>query len=118
MRPSAVYVKGEGGLMEKCDCVLSPAFLGNAPDTVSGRIVLTFDGGSMTLPYSFARNAFGQYRMPFLLPDGQEAVSYTVSGAINATGTFLRRRKWKVFTTPHAHTDIGYTHRQWKWPSA
>lgn len=114
MRPSAVYVKGEGGLMEKCACVLSPAFLENAPDTVSGRIALTFDGGSMTVPYSFVRNAFGQYRVPFLLPDGQGAVSYTVSGAINATDTFLRRRKWKVFTTPHAHTDIGYTHRQWE----
>ena len=114
MRPGAVYIKGEGGLVEKCDCVLTPVFMEDVPDSVSGRIALTFEGGSMSVPYAFCRNAFGQYRVPFLLADGQGEVSYTVSGAIKAAGTFLRRRKWKVFTTPHAHTDIGYTHRQWE----
>lgn len=114
MRPGVVYVKSGDELKEKCVCVLTPSFTGKAPEEFMGTIFLSFEGGSMTLPYAFQNLGLGQYCVPFLLSDGQGEVTYRVTGAVNAEGTFMRRRKWKVYTTPHAHTDIGYTHRQWE----
>jgi len=62
---------------------------------------------------------FGHLAFPFAIPDGEGDVKYELSGEIggvrvSAGGTFRRRRKWTVYVTPHAHTDIGYTHRQWE----
>ncbi|KIL42185.1 hypothetical protein SD70_03250 [Gordoniibacillus kamchatkensis] len=59
--------------------------------------------------------AFGHLCLPFDVFDGEGEVAYTLEGAPAViSGTFQRRRKWKVYITPHAHTDIGYTHRQWE----
>ena len=33
---------------------------------------------------------------------------------LGLAGTLRRRRKWRVHVTPHVHTDVGYTHRQWE----
>jgi hypothetical protein len=114
MRPSVVYIKCGNELLEKCVCVLTPPHLKKAPGEIEGTVCLAFEGGSLTVPYAFRNCALGQYCVPFLQSDGQGAVTFRVTGAINAEGTFMRRRKWKVYTTPHAHTDIGYTHRQWE----
>ncbi|MDF2487260.1 MAG: hypothetical protein K0R46_3428, partial [Herbinix sp.] len=70
--------------------------------------------GSETIPYGIEVPVFGQVSFPFLLPDGDGKVHYKLNGDICSNGSFSRRRKWKVYTTPHAHTDIGYTHRQWE----
>jgi len=64
--------------------------------------------------------AFGHLRLPFELPDGEaREVRYTMSGSVAGApvaleGALRRRRKWRVYISPHAHTDIGYTHRQWE----
>ncbi|MGZ4388453.1 MAG: glycoside hydrolase family 38 N-terminal domain-containing protein [Gaiellaceae bacterium] len=58
--------------------------------------------------------AFGHLRVPFELADGAPEVEYRLSGLVEQRGTLRRRRKWRVHVTPHAHTDIGYTHRQWE----
>ncbi len=112
VRPGVVYVRDGETLLEKCECILSPS--PSRTEEIAGRIALSWEGGDMNMPYAFPRNAFGQYRMPFLLPDGQGQVKYEAQGIVAASGSFSRRRKWNVYTTPHAHTDIGYTHRQWE----
>ncbi|MDT8306126.1 MAG: hypothetical protein RRC07_09335, partial [Anaerolineae bacterium] len=51
----------------------------------------------------------------FELFDGEGPVSWRLCGPAGdmlAEGELRRRRKWQVFVAPHAHTDIGYTHRQ------
>ncbi|MHC1787557.1 MAG: hypothetical protein AB9880_10890 [Christensenellales bacterium] len=109
LRPEVCYLQAGEGLVEKCSLVFTPM-----PGTgdIAGALQLTWAEGSLTLPLSLARRPFGQYRLPFLLPDGEGPVRFTATGALQGEGSFLRRRKWKVYTTPHAHTDIGYTHRQ------
>jgi alpha-mannosidase len=63
--------------------------------------------------------AFGHLHFEFDLEDGEGVVPFIIKGTINGenveqAGTLTRRRKWKVYITPHSHTDIGYTHRQWE----
>jgi hypothetical protein len=66
----------------------------------------------LTLPAA----AFGHLHLTVDVPDGPEGeVPYRVLGAgFDQTGTLKRAKKWQVYITPHAHTDIGYTHRQWE----
>lgn len=111
MRPGVVYLRQGGALVEKCAFVFS---LGVHEESIAGEIQLQWADGSLTVPYTCEPTAFGQYRIEFLLPDGAGEVAYAVTGPAACEGTFRRRRKWHVFTTPHAHTDIGYTHRQWE----
>jgi hypothetical protein len=66
------------------------------------------DRVELTLPAA----PFGHLAAPFELADGGRTAGWTLSGALAARGTLTRRRKWRVHVTPHAHTDIGYTHRQ------
>lgn len=88
------------------------------------------DGGELTLALrdgeraesvtvTVPASAFGHVSVPVSVFDGEGDVAYTLEGRlggkpVSVSGTFRRRRKWKVFLTPHAHTDIGYTHRQWE----
>ncbi|NUK30272.1 hypothetical protein HT574_09270 [Parageobacillus sp. VR-IP] len=62
---------------------------------------------------------FGHLHKAFYIKDGTGNVHYKITGRINGeefthSGTILRRKKWKVYISPHVHTDIGYTHRQWE----
>lgn len=107
--PTVLYQEREGQLAERIDAVLIPPAHGGA---VEGEIRFSWDGGEQTAPYRFTAHAFGEYRLSCWLPDGTGPVHYRVSGAVERQGTFERARQWKVYITPHAHTDIGYTHRQ------
>ncbi|HEX7000184.1 MAG TPA: hypothetical protein VF164_00655, partial [Trueperaceae bacterium] len=89
-------------------CQATPLLL-SLKDAASERTV------SLELP---AMN-FGHRRLTFDLWDGTGDVSYELRtrdarSAPLATGSFRRRRKWRVYVAAHAHTDIGYTHRQWE----
>ncbi|WP_309118822.1 glycosyl hydrolase-related protein [Paenibacillus sp.] len=83
-------------------------------------LTLEADGGfSQTLPVRLDARPFGHLAFPFAIPDEEGEVRYSLSGdvggvPVSAGGSFRRRRKWTVYVTPHAHTDIGYTHRQWE----
>ncbi|MDF2628779.1 MAG: hypothetical protein K0R39_2610 [Symbiobacteriaceae bacterium] len=111
VEPSFVYTRdGEGRLWEQCWLYIAVggAFAG-------GEAVLRI--GDQHVPFALPAAAFGQIRLPFLLADGpaDEAVAWSLDGAgLAASGTVRRRRKFNVYLTPHAHTDIGYTHRQWE----
>ncbi len=109
VRPRVTYIRAGDGLAERCSLVLTPP--PGVPEA-AGEVRFTWDGGAMTLPYRLGGRAFGQCQADFLLPDGEGPVRWKALGAVEAEGEFLRRRKWNVYTTPHAHTDIGYTHRQ------
>jgi hypothetical protein len=108
-----IYIKaGNGNLAEKCSVRFDN--LKCESPKLQGRIFFTWKNGELTLPYSLPIPAFGQVKLPFLLPDGEGAVRYEFEGSLKHKGEFRRKRKWNVYTTPHAHTDIGYTHRQWE----
>lgn len=112
MRPSVVYRRVEQVLVEECTFVFTAD--GHTGGPLQGEIRLTWADGALTVPYDLPAQAFGQYCVSFLLPDGEGEVAYEVTGPAACQGTVRRRRKWSVYTTPHAHTDIGYTHRQWE----
>lgn len=111
VRPSVLYVRRDGQLMERIDCTLTPRA---GVERVAGALTLRWQGGEMTVPYDLPAHAFGEYTFSCWLPDGEGEVTYALTGAVERQGAFRRSRKWKVFITPHAHTDIGYTHRQWE----
>lgn len=107
MRPKVVYLNTDIGLQEECELVYTPF-----DRLVDGKLDLSWETGSLSLPLKPSGRVFGEERRMFLLPDGKGEVQYRVSGPLDERGGFFRRRKWLVYTTPHAHTDVGYTHRQ------
>ncbi len=107
--PTVLYRQRDGRLMERIDVILTPP-AGVA--AVEGELRLTCGGETLTVPYRLPAHAFGEYRFSCWLPDGDGPVEYRLTGAAAGEGRFDRARKWKVYITPHAHTDIGYTHRQ------
>ncbi|MDF2542851.1 MAG: hypothetical protein K0S47_2569 [Herbinix sp.] len=111
--PSVIYYHDESGnLVEKCSLRIQN--INSRDEMLQGSMHFSWDNGEMTIPYSVPTPPFGQVRIPFCLPDGEGIVRYEMNGDLKLRGTFQRKRKWKVYTTPHAHTDIGYTHRQWE----
>lgn len=109
VRPTVLFKEMDGVLMERVDVTLTPPA---GTKDVTGTLTLRWEGGETSVPYSAKANAFGQYVFSCWLPDGEGEVSYELTGAVCQEGTFKRSRKWNVYLTPHAHTDIGYTHRQ------
>lgn len=109
LRPSVVYRHAEGGLVEECEMVCVPE---PGREETAGALHLSWQGGNLLVPFTARGRLFGEYRQAFLLPDGEGLVTATAEGPLQETAQFTRRRKWRVYTTPHAHTDIGYTHRQ------
>jgi alpha-mannosidase len=117
IEPSVIYRRdAEGRLLERCHLYLELAH--SIPAT---EVRLSLDDGELRvgrrLPVPAA--AFGHVHVPFDLPDGESEVAYELTAqlageSLQASGTFRRARKWKVFVAPHVHTDIGYTHRQWE----
>ncbi len=113
LAPSVIYIQDETDrLLEKCRLRIN--FIRTEKAQYVGKILLSWEDGVIEIPYSFPAPDFGQISIPFLLPDGKGMVSYEIIGDITGRGAFKRKKKWKVYTTPHAHTDIGYTHRQWE----
>jgi len=109
VQPTVLYARRDGILMERVNVTIRPA--AGCCD-VSGRLALSWQGGNAEVPYSMEANAFGEYTFSCWVPDGVGEISYTLTGAVIQSGSVRRCRKWKVYLTPHAHTDIGYTHRQ------
>lgn len=118
LMPTVLYQAAPGGgLEEQCHAYIE---LGGPVEP--GQLILSLrDGeGEGQIGLELPGAAFGQLRLPFALPDGAApAVDYSLRGAGGAAGfaqrgALRRRRKWSVYITPHAHTDIGYTHRQWE----
>ena len=105
--PSVVHRRGGDGVLRAL-CELHVELAG---PFAGGTLELEVPEEALTLELPPA--AFGHLRVPFELADGPAESGYRLSGGLlDERGTLRRRRKWTVHVTPHAHTDIGYTHRQ------
>ena len=115
LAPSVVYVRTEAGeLRERCDLYLELA----GPIDATELILVVREGAreerhAVRVPDT----AFGHVHVQIELFDGDGPVAYHLAGDVAGTrvssrGEVRRRRKWKVYVAAHAHTDIGYTHRQ------
>lgn len=117
IKPSIIYRKATGGsLVERCHLYLE---LRRGIEPTQLTLSLENDGRTEQMTVPVRATAFGHLHQAFELFDGHGPVKYCVRGEVNGevfeqAGQFVRRRKWKVYLTPHAHTDIGYTHRQWE----
>ncbi|HWI65967.1 MAG TPA: glycoside hydrolase family 38 C-terminal domain-containing protein [Symbiobacteriaceae bacterium] len=109
VEPTVLYARdAHGRLWEKCYLVLE---LPGA--TPGGEAFLEI--GEQRVPFSVPAAAFGHLRFEFHLLDGVGEVPWRFHGlGMETSGMVRRRRKWQVYLTPHAHTDIGYTHRQYE----
>lgn len=116
MKSSPLYRRGKDGrLWEQCHLYLEL----NRGGVVGLQLDLECDGRAERRTLSRRDIPFGHLRVPCEAPDGDGPIQYTLRGQIDgqeieASGSCARYRKWQVFVTPHAHTDIGYTHRQWE----
>ena len=102
--PTVLYKRQDGQLTERIDVVLAPPA---RTEAVEGSVCFSWDGGELSVPYSFEARAFGEYCFSCWIPDGIGHVAYRMDGAVEQQGTFERARLWKVCSRPHAHTDIG-----------
>ncbi|SFE98935.1 Glycosyl hydrolases family 38 N-terminal domain-containing protein [Paenibacillus catalpae] len=117
VKPSILYRQEGEKLLERVDAYLEfgRSYAGEPLEfAVSG-----VNGREIRIPLRPAACQFGHAAFSFEIEDGEGPVSYRLSGSagvvpIEENGQFKRRRKWQVYTTPHVHTDIGYTHRQWE----
>ncbi|HYF91066.1 MAG TPA: hypothetical protein VD969_02345 [Symbiobacteriaceae bacterium] len=110
LAPTVVYRRDEQGrLWEKCHLIVE------LPGSCAGGAAV-LQVGEQRVPLLVPAAPFGHLLIPFDLLDGEGSeVAWSFTGAgLEATGTAARRRKWQVYLAPHAHTDIGYTHRQWE----
>lgn len=107
VEPSVVYRRGDDGVLRE-RCTLHVELAG---DLAGDEAVVEVPEERVTLTLPPA--AFGHLSVPFELADGAPEVEATVSLAgVEHRSTLRRRRQWRVHVTPHAHTDVGYTHRQ------
>jgi alpha-mannosidase len=117
MRPTVMYRRDKSGdLVEKCQFYVE--FDGPTKGAVL-RLELSGNSRTQTTEVAIPALSFGHFRSEFEVFDGTGAVEYRLHGTIDGRpvdfkGWFVRRRKWKVYLSPHAHTDVGYTHRQWE----
>jgi hypothetical protein len=115
--PSVIYHADAGGaLAERCQIYIE---LGRAVAATALTLTLHDRQREDRVSIAIPATQFGHIQATFDLFDGDGPVEYSLQGIINGaafnqTGVLSRRRKWKVYLTPHAHTDIGYTHRQWE----
>ena len=117
IKPSILYKENDQGqLVEQCNLYLESNHpLENSDLTLE--LQLANEKQKVNIPIPSIN--FGHITDQFNLLDGEGTVPYTIHGTINGepfeqSGELKRRRKWKVYITPHSHTDIGYTHRQWE----
>lgn len=114
VEPTVLYRRNaEGELVESCHLYLE--LQGGV--LAAGPLTLTLQEGARVAEVSFdlPATAFGHVKLAFDLFDGEGEVAWRLGApGFQGEGSLYRRRKWKVFVTPHSHTDIGYTHRQWE----
>ena len=104
VEPTVLYRAADGGgLVERCYV--------HAEECPPGSYTVALSTGD-SVPFAVGEG-FGHVRVAFDLPDGEGPVRWSVR-SLACEGSFVRRRKWQVYVAPHAHTDIGYTHRQWE----
>jgi hypothetical protein len=117
IKPSVIYqASARGELSERCYLYVE---LGRGVDASVLTLALRGDGRDERAELHLPAAPFGHLRQTFDLFDGAGPAAYALAGSVGGerfeqSGTLLRRRKWNVYLTPHAHTDIGYTHRQWE----
>jgi hypothetical protein len=115
--PSVIYHRNaSGALVERCHIYLE---LSAAVSAGTWILALHDAEHEDRIDIAIPAAQFGHIHAVFDLFDGASPVEYSLQGQVNGVewsqqGTLIRRRKWKVYLTPHAHTDIGYTHRQWE----
>jgi alpha-mannosidase len=111
--PTVVYRADEsGGLWETCYLHVE---LSGAVAAGEWQLELREGERREEVAVEMPAAALGHVRQEFELFDGEGVVSWRLrapDGEVAAEGEVVRRRKWTVYVTPHAHTDIGYTHRQ------
>nr|WP_240546065.1 glycosyl hydrolase-related protein [Paenibacillus artemisiicola] len=116
-KPSVLYRQVGETLFERVDVYLE---LGRPYAGEPLLLTLTnADGHETCIELAFPAAIFGHHAYSLEIEDGEGLVSYRFEGQVGGIpvierGQFKRRRKWQVYTTPHVHTDIGYTHRQWE----
>ncbi|QGH33637.1 hypothetical protein GI584_06225 [Gracilibacillus salitolerans] len=117
IEPTVLYKRNKNGeLVERCYVYLESNQALHAT-SLSLEIQVADEMQILTIPIPTI--SFGHITHTFDLIDGEGVVTYRILGKINGedfeqSGTIQRKRKWKVYITPHSHTDIGYTHRQWE----
>jgi alpha-mannosidase len=117
IKPTVMYEENEdGSLVEKCHLYVE---LNRSIEAATLSLQLDLENKTEQIDFSLPSTAFGHLHYAFDLEDGEGEVPYTLQANVNGvdfqqTENIVRRRKWKVYITPHAHTDIGYTHRQWE----
>ena len=113
VQPTVAYRRLPAGeLVANCFLYIE---LGSALAGGVAELLLTEGNRLERVELNLPASAFGHLELPFDLFDGEGEVQWQLTGAeLSAGGALVRRRKWKVFITPHSHTDIGYTHRQWE----
>ncbi|MGG3468221.1 glycosyl hydrolase-related protein [Neobacillus pocheonensis] len=113
IKPSVLYKKTSSReLVEICHFYLE---LNQPIQETELTLKLHFINKIETLNICIPKQSFGHFFTYFHLSDGDDIVNYELTGKnFYQTGRLKRRRKWKVYITPHSHTDIGYTHRQWE----
>jgi alpha-mannosidase len=111
--PSVLYQREDDGqLVELCHVYVE---LNKAVSTSSLMLTLYHEHEKETIELPINEQSFGHLYYSFYLKDGESEVAYTLQGKdFYQAGSLNRRRKWNVYITPHSHTDIGYTHRQWE----
>lgn len=114
LRPTVFYCRrNDGDLVCACDLYLE---LDGPTDPATLTLELEGGGRQEALSWALPGVAFGHLHRRFELWDGEGELRYCLRGRLNGAerawrGSFRRRRRWKVFVAPHAHVDIGYTHR-------
>ena len=110
--PTVFYRRAEGKLVEIVDAYVR--FNQNIP---AGRGQLSLNGKSYRADIA-AKNAFGEERLEFELPEwtGPATARLSVDAAGHHTFnlSLTPERTWTVFVVPHTHVDIGYTDYQGK----
>jgi alpha-mannosidase len=115
--PTVVYLRNDAGdLTARCHLYLE---LNGPVEASTCSLELREGDRRETVEMSLPAAAFGHLRLELCVFDGEGEVGYELAGTLGgrpalASGSFLRRRKWKVYIAPHSHADIGYTHRQWE----
>ncbi|MEH7095777.1 glycosyl hydrolase-related protein [Neobacillus vireti] len=111
--PSILYKKTSSGkLSEICHVYLE---LNGPIQETDLTLTLNYGNWVEKVDFHISKQSFGHFFTSFDLCDGDGIVEYElIGGNYYQTGKLKRRRKWKVYITPHSHTDIGYTHRQWE----
>lgn len=113
IKPSVLYTKAsDGQLAERCDFYLEM----NQPlQETDITLTIKYKNKEDIIVLHIPEQSFGHYSTSFQLRDGEGPVEYELNTEnFYQTGRIKRCRKWKVYITPHSHTDIGYTHRQWE----